>query len=138
MNKTRTMVAALFLLGTLATGCARVTTSVRQEDGTYRTSKRWVLRSDLPGRSFRCDEDYMVATAFHGVTYAWPQGGGNYSQDFAEITFQGRQLDCHIVGRELSVNGSRFAGFEEGDRVRITADGKVFVNDIPREPLGKN
>jgi len=136
MNRTRTMVAAFILLGALVAGCAQITTRVRQEDGTYRTSKRWVFRSDVPGRSFRCDEDYMVATAFHGVTYAWPQGEGNYSQDFEEITFQGRQLDCHLVGRELSVNGSRFTGFEKGDRVRITGDGKVLVNDIPREPLG--
>ena len=82
--------------------------------------------------------NYVVATAFHGVTYAWPQGKGSYSPNFEEITFQGQQLDCLLVGRELSVNGSRFTGFEEGDRVRITGDGKVLVNDIPREPLGDN
>jgi len=136
MDKTRTMVAAFLLLGLLTTGCMRITTGVRQEDGTYRTSKRWVLRSDLPGRSFRCDEDYRVATTFHDVTYAWPQGQGSYSQNFEEISFQGRRLNCHLVGRELSVNGLRFTEFEEGDRVRITGDGKVLVNDIPREPLG--
>jgi hypothetical protein len=136
MNKKQTMVAAFLTLGLLMAGCAQVTTSIRQKDGTYRTSKHWVFRSDLPGRSFHCDEDYMVATEFQNVTYAWPQGKGSYSKNFDEISFQGRQINCSIVGRRLTVNELRFAELEKGDRVRITSDGKVFVNDIECEPLG--
>jgi len=136
MNKKQTMVAAFLMLGLLMAGCAQVTTSIRQEDGTYRTSKHSVFRSDLPGRSFRCEEDYMVATTLRDVTYGWPQGKGSLSKNFDEISFQGRQISCSVVGRKLSVNGLRFTGFEKGDRVRITSDGKVFVNDIEREPLG--
>jgi hypothetical protein len=136
MNKKQTTVAAFLTLGLLMAGCAQVTTRVRQNDGTYREYKRLVFRSDLSGRSFRCDEDYMVASKFHDVTYAWPEGKGSYSKNFDEITFQGRHVQCSIVGRELTVNELRFREFEKGDRVRITSDGKVFVNDIEREPLG--
>ncbi|MFC1637088.1 hypothetical protein ACFL5Z_19885, partial [Planctomycetota bacterium] len=108
----------------------------RQNDGTYRTSKHLVFRADLPDRSFSSDEDYMVATEFHNVTYAWPQGKGSLSKNFDEISFQGRRINCSVVGRKLSVNEFRFGEFKKGDRVRLTGDGKVFVNDIEREPLG--
>jgi len=80
----------------------------------------------------------MVANEFHDVTYAFPQGKGSFSKNFDEISFQGRKVKCSIVGRELKVNALRFREFEKGDHVRITSDGKVFVNDIEREPLGDN
>jgi len=130
MNKKQTMVAAFLMLGLLMAGCAQVTTRVRQNDGTYRTSKRLVFRSDLSGRSFSSEGDDMVATEFHNVTYAFPQGKGSFSKNFDEISFQGRQVKCSIVGRELTVNELRFGEFKKGDRVRITGDGKVFVNDV--------
>jgi len=136
MSQKQTVVAAFSILGLLLGGCARVTTTVRQEDGTYHTSKHWVLPSDLPDRSFRCDEDYMVATTLDGVTYAWPRGKGSYSKNFDEISFQGSGVKCNVVGRELSVNESRFGGFQKGDHVRIADNGEVFVNDIKRDPLG--
>ncbi len=136
MNKKQTMGAAIIMLGMLVSGCVQSTTRVRQDDGTYREYKRLVLRPDLPDRSFGSEEDYMVATEFHDVTYVWPQGKGSLSEDFEEISFRGRQITCRIVGRELSVSGLRFGEFEEGDRVRITRDGKVFVNDIERKPSG--
>lgn len=136
MNKKQTMVTTFLMLGLLIMGCAQVTTRVRQKDGTYRTSKHLVFRSDLPGRSFGNQEDYMVATKFQDVTYAWPQGKGSFSKNFKEISFEGRQINCRVVGRELTVNELRFGEFEKGDRVRISSDGKVFVNDIGREPLG--
>ena len=136
MNNKQTMVAAFLMLGFLMAGCAQVTTHVRQNDGTYRTSKRLVFRSDLPGRSFSSEGDDMVATEFHDVTYAFPQGKGSFSKDLDEISFQGRRVKCSIVGRELTVNELRFKEFEKGDLVRITSDGKVFVNDIERKPLG--
>ena len=136
MNKKQAMVAAFLTLGLLMAGCAQVTVRKRQKDGTYRTSKHLAFRASLPDRSFSSAEDDMVATVFHNVTYAWPQGKGSLSENFDEISFQGRQINCSVVGRELSVNELRFRGFEKGDRVRITSDGKVFVNDIEREPLG--
>lgn len=136
MDKKQPMIAALLMFSLLVAGCVRVRTSVRQEDGTYRTSKRWVLRSSLFDRSFSSEEDYMVAHEFHDVTYVWPQGKGSFSKGFDEISFQGRQITCSVVGRRLTVNELQFSGFEKGDRVRITSDGEVFVNDIKREPLG--
>jgi hypothetical protein len=136
MNKKQMTVAAFLMLVLLIAGCAQVTTRVRQNDGTYRTSKRLVFRSDLPSRSFSSEGDDMVATDFHNVTYKFPKGEGSFSKNFDQISFEGRKVKCIIVGRELSVNELRFSEFEKGDRVRITSDGKVFVNDIEREPLG--
>ena len=138
MNKKQTMVTAILMLGLLMAGCTQVTVRKRQNDGTYRTSKHLAFRADLPDRSFSSEEDYMVATEFHNVTYAWPQGKGSLSENFDEISFQGRQVKCSIVGRELTVNESGFGEFKKGDLVRITDEGKVFVNDIECEPLGDN
>ena len=136
MNIKHTTVTAFLMLGLLIAGCAQSTTRVRQDDGTYRTSKRLVFRSDLPSRSFSSEGDDMVATEFHDVTYAFPQGKGSFLKNLDEISFQGRQVKCSIVGRELTVNELRFREFEKGDRVRISSDGKVFVNDVESKPLG--
>jgi len=136
MDKRQAMIVAFLTFVLLVAGCVQVRTGVRQEDGTYRTSKRWVLRSSLFDRSFSSEEDYMVAHEFHDVTYVWPQGKGSFSKGFDEISFQGRQITCTVVGRRLTVNELQFSEFEKGDRVRITSDGEVFVNDIKREPLG--
>lgn len=138
MHKKRTMVTAFLTLGLLIAGCAQVTTSVRQEDGTYRTSKRLVFRSDLPGRTFSSEGNDMVATVFHNVTYTFPKGEGSFSKDFEEISFQGGKVKCSIVGRKLTVNEERFGEFEKGDHVRITSDGTVLVNESEREPLGSS
>jgi len=135
-NKQRT-VAAFLMLSLLLAGCAQVTTRVRREDGTYRTSKRLVFRSDLPSRSFSSEGDDRVATEFQNVTYSFPRGKGSFSKDFDRIDFEGQQVKCGIVGRELTVNDLRFAELKKGDRVRITGDGKVFVNDVARPPLGE-
>lgn len=138
MNIKQTMVTAFLMLGLLIAGCAQSTTRVRQDDGTYRTSKRLVFRSDLPNRSFSSEGDDMVANEFHDVTYTFPKGKGSFSKNLDKIDFEGRQVKCSIVGRELTVNELRFREFEKGDLVRITNDGKVFVNDIEREPLGNS
>lgn len=136
MDKKRMMAAAFLMLGLLIAGYAQVTTRVRQEDGTYRTSKRLAFRSDLPSRSFSSEGDDMVATEFHNVTYTFPQGKGSFSKNFDEISFQGREVKCSIVRRELTVNESQFGEFEKDDHIRITSDGKVYVNDIERKPFG--
>ncbi len=138
MKRKQTMATAFLMLGMLMAGCAVVTTHVRQDDGTYREYKSLLFRSDLPSRSFSSEGDDMVANEFHNVTYVFPQGKGSFSKNFDEISFQGRKVKCNIVGRELTVNELRFREFEKGDHVRITSDGKVFVNDIEREPLGDN
>jgi hypothetical protein len=136
MNTKRVTVTAFLILGLLIVGCTQVTTRVRQDDGTYREHKRMVFPSDLPSRSFSSEGDDMVATVFHKVAYTFPKGKGSFSKNFDEISFQGGRVKCSIVGRELTVNELKFNEFEKGDRVRITSDGKVFVNDIEREPLG--
>lgn len=136
MNNKQMATAGFLVLSLLLAGCAQVTTRIRQEDGTYRTSKRLVFRSDLPSRSFTSEGDDRVATEFHDVTYSFPKGKGSFSKDFDKIDFEGSQIKCRIVGRELTVNDVRFAGFEKGDLVRITSDGSVLVNGVERQPLG--
>lgn len=136
MNNRKMTTAAFLMLSLLLAGCAQVTTRIRQEDGMYRTSKRLVFRSDLPSRSFTSEGDDRVATEFHGVTYLFPKGKGSFSKNFDKIDFEGLQIRCSIVGRELTVNDLRFGEFEKGDLVRITSDNRVLVNDVERQPLG--
>jgi hypothetical protein len=135
MKNKQMTTAAFLVLSLLLAGCAQVTTHTRQEDGTYRTSKRMVFRSDLPSRSFTSEGDDRVATEFHGVTYSFPKGKGSFSKKFDKIDFESHQIKCSIVGRELTVNDLRFGGFEKGDLVRITSDSRVLVNDVERQPL---
>ncbi len=138
MNNRQMTITAFLVLGLLLAGCAQVTTRVRQEDGTYRTSKRLIFRSDLPSRSFSSEGDDRVATEFHNVTYSFPKGKGSFSKNFDKIDFEGHQIKCSIVGRELTVNDLRFGELVKGDLVRITSDGKVLVNDVERRPLRDN
>jgi major membrane immunogen (membrane-anchored lipoprotein) len=138
MNDRQMTITAVLVLGLLLAGCAQVTTRVRQEDGTYRTSKRLIFRSDLPSRSFSSEGDDRIATEFHNVTYSFPKGKGSFSRNFDKIDFEGHQIKCSIVGRELTVNDLRFGELAKGDLVRITSDGKVLVNDVERRPHRDN
>ena len=138
MNNKQMITVVFFMLGLIIAGCAQVTTRVRQEDDTYRTSKRLVFSSDLPSRSFSSEGDDMVATEFHNVTYLFPKGTGNFSKNFNKIDFEGHQLKCSIVGRELKVNYSSCGELKKGDLVRITSEGRVLVNDVERKPIGDN
>lgn len=129
-------VTTVLLLCLLGTGCAKSTVRVRKEDGSYQTKEYLVFWPGIPDyRSFNSDEDYMVATEIQGVTYAWPQGKGKMSDNFNQVDFKGLKIGCLVVGRRLEIDGRRFAEFEEGDQVRITGGGEVFVNDSPRQPL---
>jgi hypothetical protein len=130
MNKKRTVIVITLMLVLLAAGCAKSTVRVRQDNGTYRTSTHLVFYPDFADRSFRSSEDYMISTGFNDVTYIWPQGKGNFSKNFNEITFKGNNISCSVVERRLTIDGRQIAEFNEGDKVRITGDGKVFVNDV--------
>ena len=127
----RSSLALLALLPFLAAGCVRATSHVRQEDGSVRTTTHLVFASDLADLTFRADEDYAVASTFWGVTYAWPKGEGSLSEDFREMRFRGQSVTCSVVGRRLTIEGRQLE-LAEGDRVRITGDGRVFVNDVER------
>jgi hypothetical protein len=136
MNKKRTAVVITLMLCLLAASCAKSTVRVRQNDGTYRTSTHLILQPDFADRSFSSSSDYTLSTAFHNVTYVWPQGKGNFSRNFNEITFKGKNVSCSIIKRRLTINGRRAGQFDEGDRVRITGDGKVFVNGVELKSPG--
>jgi hypothetical protein len=136
MNEKRTAIFATLILIVLAAGCAQSTVHSGQDDGTYRTSTHLIFYPDFADRSFKSSEDYMISTAFDNVTYVWPEGKGNFSKISNEITFEGKNINCSIVERRLTINGSRIFEFEEGDRVRITGKGKVFVNNVELKPPG--
>ena len=130
MNEKLTAIVTILILFLLAAGCAKSTVSTKQNDGTYRATTHLVFQPDFADRSFSSSNDYMVSTGFSDVTYVWPQGKGNFSKNFNEISFKGKSIDCTVVERRLTINGRPAGQFEQGDRVRITGDGKVFVNDV--------
>jgi hypothetical protein len=78
----------------------------------------------------------MLSTEFNDVTYIWPEGKGNFSRNFNEISFEGKTIKCSVVKRRLTINGRQTGQFDEGDRVRITGDGNVFVNDVELKSPG--
>jgi hypothetical protein len=134
MNKKQNAILIILTFCLLAVGCAKSTVHVRQNDGTYHTSTHLIFQPDFADRSFSSSSDYMISTGFNNVTYIWPEGKGNFSKNFNEITFEGKNISCSIVERRLTINGSRIGEFDEGDRVRITGDGKAFVNDVELKP----
>ena len=124
------------MLCLLAAGCAQSKVSVKQNDGTYRTSTHLIFQPDFADRSFSSSKDYMLSTKFSDVTYVWPEGKGNFSRNFNEITFKGKNISCSVTKRRLTINGRRVGEFNEGDSVRITGNGKVFVNDVELKSPG--
>ena len=128
MNKKRTAIVTILMSGLLATGCVENTVRVNRNDLTYRATTHLVFQPGFADRSFSSSNDYMISTGFNGITYIWPQGKGNFSKSFNEIRFEGKVIKCTVVERRLTINGRPAGLFEEGDRVRITGDGKVFVN----------
>ena len=77
----------------------------------------------------------MVACTHYGVTYEWPKGKGSLSKDYQEIHFQGDKIRCQVTKRRLTIDGASFGEFSDGDRVRITSGGHVFVNDKERKAI---
>jgi hypothetical protein len=136
MNKKQKAIVTILIFCLLAAGCAKSTVHVKQNDGTYRTSTHLIFHPDFDDRSFSSSKDYMISTGFKDVTYIWPQGKGEFSKNFNEITFKGNNINCSVVERRLTINGHRIGEFEEGDNVRITGGGKVFVNDVELKSPG--
>ena len=138
MSKKRTAIVTILILGLLATGCANSTVRTKQNDGIYRATTHLIFQPDFADRSFSSSNDYMVSTGFNDVTYVWPKGKGSFSRNFNEISFEGKSIKCTVVERRLTINGRRIAEFEQSDRVRITGDGKVFVNDVELKSPGES
>ena len=130
MNKKQTAIITILMLCLLAAGCAKSTVRTKRDDGTHRTTTHLIFQPDFADRSFSSSTDYMVSTGFNNVTYIWPKGKGNFSKNFNEIRFKGKSIGCTVVERRLTINGRPAGQFDEGDRVRITGDGKVLVNDV--------
>ena len=133
MNKKRTTIITILIFIVLAAGCSQNTVRERQDDVSYRTSTHLIFYPDFADRSFKSSEDYMISTEFDDVIYIWPAGKGEFSKISNEISFEGKNINCSVVEHRLNINGSRIFEFDEGDRVRITSDGKVFVNDVERK-----
>jgi hypothetical protein len=121
--------------GLVTAGCAHSTVYVKQKDGTVDKSTE-VLWWPSASRdtTFSTDEDYVVATRLGGVTYEWPKGAVSL-EGMNQIRFEGDAIRCQIDQRRLSVDGRSFGDFQKGDRVRITPDGRVFVNETERPPI---
>ena len=133
MARTLMMLSLAFVVAWFAAGCTTATVSVRQPDGTYRTSKELIWWTPDSYRSFECQEDYMVATSMWGVTYEWPKGKGHLV-NLESTSFTGDGIECQTHQRMLTLNGQEYGEFEEGDRIRITPDARVLVNGVERSP----
>jgi len=130
MSKKQTAIVTILMLCLLAAGCANSTVSTEQNDGTYLTTTHLIFQPNFADRSFSSSRDYMISTGFNDITYIWPKGEGNFSKNFNEIRFKGNNISCSVVERRLTINGRRIGEFDEGDKVRITSNGKAFVNDV--------
>lgn len=130
MKNKRTAFVTILILGLMAAGCAQSTIRTKQNVGMYRATTHLVFLPNFADRSFSSSTDYLVSTGFNDITYIWPKGKGNFSKNFNEIRFKGESIDCTVVERRLTINGRPAGLFDEGDRVRITGEGKVFVNDV--------
>jgi len=128
MNNKRTLFVIILMLCLLTGGCAQSTVHVKQDEDTYGTSMHMIFHPDYADRSFSINRDFMLSTEFNDVTYIWPEGKGNFSRKLKRISFEGKSINCNVVERRLTINGQLIAEFEQGDRVRITGDGKIFVN----------
>lgn len=111
-------------------GCAESTVSTEQENQTFRATTQLIFYPDFADRSFSSSEDFTISTGFKGVNYTWPKGKGKFSKNSNEISFKGENINCNIASRRLIINGRRIFEFKEGDKIRITGDGEVFVNDV--------
>jgi hypothetical protein len=134
MNNKRAAIMIILMLGLLAAGCAQSTANVSRNDTTHSTTMHLIFQPDFADRSFSSSEDYSLSTQFNDVTYIWPEGKGNFSKKSNEISFEGKNINCTVVKRQLTINGRQVAEFKKGDSVRITGDGEVFVNGKKLEP----
>ena len=130
MSIKQTAIVITLMLCLMAAGCAKSTVRTKQNDGTYRATTHLIFQPDFADRSFSSGSDYVISTGFNDVTYVWPQGKGNFSRNFNEISFKGKNISCSVIERRLTINGRQIGEFDEGDNIRITSDGKVFVNDV--------
>jgi hypothetical protein len=135
MTTSRIMLLAVLVISMIAAGCAVSTTSIRQKDGTVRTTRHLVWLPSLQFRTFTSDEDYMIAWEIHGVQYVFPKGTGTW-ESLDQISFRGDTIRCKVLKRELFVDDRSVGKFEPGDCVRITGDGRVLVNEKERPSTG--
>ena len=126
---------ALLLVTLLTAGCTTCTTTVRQDDGTYKTTRHMIWRpSPEEYRSFESDKDYMIETTWYGVTYEWPRGKSELTS-LSDMEFHGDSVECHVTKRALTVNGKSYGEMKEGTRVRLTGEGDVYVDGVKRPPI---
>jgi hypothetical protein len=138
MSKKLKAIVVALMFGLLAGGCAQNTANESRNNATYDTTMHLTFQPDFADRSFSSGKDYSLSIGFNGVTYIWPEGKGNFSKMSNEINFEGKNIKCTVVKRRLTINGRRIADFEEGDRVRVTGDGEVFVNGKKLDSPGDN
>lgn len=136
MNKKRTSILIILMLGVHTGGCTQSTAHVKQDESTYSTTMHLIFYPNFPDRSFSSSKDYTLSTEFNDVTYIWPEGKGNFSRKLKGITFEGKNIKCSVIERQLIINEHRIGEFERGDRVRITGDGEVFVNGVELDSPG--
>jgi hypothetical protein len=60
-------------------------------------------------------------------------GQGN-AMEVANLTIDGKSRELRFRSGTVSLNGVDYGAVQKGDRVKLGADGKVFVNGSERKP----
>jgi hypothetical protein len=60
-------------------------------------------------------------------------GDGN-PVEVANLTIDGKEHQLRFRNGTLSLNGMEYGAVQKGDRVKLSGDGKVFVNGTERKP----
>src|SRR5205814_9872835 len=81
-------------------------------------------------------ESYVVEVRGVTLEYEWLVGDAPKVRSDAEsVTVDTSQYSLRIVDRYLVLNGYKYGSANVGDRVRVTFDGRLFVNDSKRRAV---
>ena len=81
-------------------------------------------------------ESYVVEVRGVTLEYEWLVGDApKVRSDADSVTVDTSQYSLRIVDRYLVLNGYKYGSANVGDRVRVTFDGRHFVNDSKRRAV---
>jgi hypothetical protein len=77
--------------------------------------------------------DEMAGADYSFHAHFEDDGNGNQAE-VVNLTIDGKSHELRFRSGTVSVNGVDYGTIQEGDRVKLAANGKVFVNRIVRKP----
>jgi hypothetical protein len=125
LARTRFRLALAMIAGLLATACGKPAPEVDPWDRISTGGIRYEIAARAPGGGpTPSGSDLSVASdLLKGVTgngFKWSAGS----------------LSLEVADGEITFNGKKCGPVKEGDTVRVTRDGTLFVNGDERKPTG--